>query len=298
MKLPEILGKNKGFKIFQEIDLVNHSTIKLHATGNLLLIESVDALKYVLPILNKHDIQYQALGLGANQVLCGHDDRVFIKLKLPFDRNLLSKKRDIYHLPASLSLSLLIKHAQKFDLKGWECMAGIPATIGGATYMNAGTHCGEFGNLVSKVFLIRGDGIEKVVKIDKESYSYRKNHFVEQGEIIYAVSLVHYGNDKGVAARIDNHLAERDKSQPWREKTCGCVLKNISKSCRAGHYIDILNVKGLSYRGIRIDHRHGNFFINEGEAEAENFIELVSIVQDELYLQFGKRFETEVEIVK
>ena len=75
-------------------------------------------------------------------------------------------------------------------------------------------------------------------------------------------------------------------------------FKNISKTCRAGHYVDILNLKGLIYGGVQIDHLHGNFFVNRGDALAKDFMQLMSMAQNELYLQFGKKFELEVQVLK
>ena len=298
MKLSELLGESDGFEILQGIDLSSHSTIKLHAMGNLILVRSVKALKYLLPILHKNSIAYRPLGLGANQILCEQSDVILIKLKLPFEKNYLSKRREVYHLPASVSLSLLIAHAKKFHLKGWEYMTGIPATVGGAAYMNAGINVGEFGELVKKVYVVKKDGTERSVTIGKGSYSYRKNHFINEGEVIYAVDIIAYGEDKTVAHKIDRYLKVRGESQPWKEKTCGCVFKNISKTCRAGHCVDILNLKGFTYGGIRISRLHGNFFVNEGDASGKEFIRFMEIVQNELYLQFGKKFEVEVQVLK
>ena len=298
MKLSELLGEGDHFKILQDVDLVNHSTLKLHAMGNLILVKSLKALKYLLPILHKNALKYRPLGFGANQILCEQTDFILIKLKLPFDKNYLLKRREVYHLPASVPLSLLIAHAKKFHLKGWEYMTGIPATVGGAAYMNAGISAGEFGELVKKVYVVTKDGVERSITMNKESYGYRKNHFINDGEIIYAVDLISHGQDKTVAHKIDSYLKARETSQPWKEKTCGCIFKNISKTCRAGHCIDILNLKGLSYKGVQVSRLHGNFFVNEDDASAKDFISLMEIVQNELYLQFGKKFELEVQVLK
>ena len=298
MNLLNLLEQNSELEIFQNIDLANYSTIKLRTIGNLLLIKSVECLKNTLQILNENSIKYNPLGLGANQILCNDCNLVLIKLKLPFAKNYLAKKRDIYHLPASVPLSLLTAHARKFDLKGWEYITGIPGTVGGAAYMNAGINVGEFGELVKTVYLITRDGREKVIEIEQGSYSYRKNHFVGEGEIIYAVDIIGEAIDSSVSSKIESYFQERDKSQPWKEKTCGCVFKNVSKTCRAGHCIDILNLKGLTYGGMQISHKHGNFFINKGEASVDDFMLLLSIVREELYLQFGRKFELEIKVLR
>ena len=299
MRLAQLLGQGGGIcdlEVLEGVELAPYSTAKLQARGDLVVVRSVAALQKLLPTLNRHRVVYRPLGLGANQILSGGGAGVLVKLKLPFSANYLAQRRECYHLPASVSLALLIRHAQKFHLRGWECMTGIPATVGGAAYMNAGIRTGAFSSLVSRVYLVGGDGGQRQVSIGPESYSYRQNHFVQAGEVIYAVDLVNRGEDLQVGEKIERTLKQRASSQPWREKTCGCVFKNVSLTCRVGHYIDILNLQGLSYRGVCVSRLHGNFFVNQGGALAESFVQLVSIVQEELYLQLGKKFEPEVKI--
>lgn len=296
-KLNQILEslKIKDFTLKESADLKQFTTMKLGGSGNVLVVKSVETLQELLPLLSKNKIDYRMVGIGANQILSGRDC-VYIKLSFSFDREYLEKEHDEYVLPASVSLSLLTSTAKKFNLKKWEYMTGIPASLGGAVYMNAGISTGEICEIVKSVKLVTSQGELKSIKIDESSFSYRENHFVEKGDVIVEVTLKNLGNNPKISNTIENYIENRTKTQPWKDKTCGCVFKNYSKTCRAGHFIDIIGLKGFTYKGIKISHLHGNFFVNMGDASVEDFLKFVKIVQNELYLQYGIQFELEVQL--
>lgn len=296
-KLNKILDNfdNKDqINFMEKVDLRNLTTMKLGGTGLLIILKSLEALQELLPKLVKEKINYNLLGIGANQVLKG--DILYLKLQFPFDRKFLNKIHDEYPLPASVPLSLLTNHAKKFSLNKWEYLTGIPATLGGAVFMNAGIAQGEICTLVKSVKLVEKSGAIREVIIDKSSFSYRKNNFVENGEVIYEVTLKNLGINEDIPKIIENYLEKRTASQPWKDKTCGCVFKNYSKTCRAGHFIDIMGLKGFTYRGIKISHLHGNFFVNGSDASIEEFLTFIDLVKLELKLQYNLEFELEVQV--
>lgn len=275
-------------------DLSKLMTMRLKVTGKVFTVKSIEALKYLLPTLNQNNISYKLVGLGANQVLSG--EGLYIKLKFPFDKSILDSEKNEYELPSSVSLTHLVNHAKKFNLKDWEFMTGIPATLGGAVFMNAGISSGEIKEIIKSVLVITPTGEARLIAIDESSFSYRKNHFVKKGEVIVQVTLKNNGHVDNLAEKIENYLNHRSQTQPWKDKTCGCVFKNASKTCTAGHCIDIINLKGFTYKGIKISHLHGNFFVNYKEATPEDFMTFIKIIQNELYLQIGVKFDFEVQL--
>ncbi len=297
LKLSNLLQKlnNQDFTYKAGTNLKSYTTIKLSGVGDILVVKSVECLQELVPILKSNSIDFSMVGIGANQVLKG-GEKLYLKLNFPFDRTYLDELRDEYVLPASVPLSLLTNTAKKHGLKKWDYLTGIPATLGGAVFMNAGISAGEIGEIVSRVKLLNSSGEIREVKIDQNSFSYRKNHFVNENEIIIEVALKNLGVDKNIPSIIDRYLEQRTLSQPWKEKTCGCVFKNYSTTCRAGHFIDIINLKGFTYKGIKISNLHGNFFVNYGDSSIEDFLTFINIVQNELKLQFGIDFELEVQI--
>jgi UDP-N-acetylmuramate dehydrogenase len=281
-------------------DLKKYSTMRLDARGDLITVKSVEGLKFAVKTLTDNKIKYRVLGWGANILLPSTSSTPYIQLDFEFDRIQLEAPRDEYILPGSVSLAVLTSHANKFGLKGWEVFTGIPASLGGAIFMNAGTNLGEIGSVIKEVKLIRKDGSEKLIKIDKSSFSYRHNHFVEEGDVIYEARLVHFGIDEAISKKIREYLEMRTRTQPLKEWTCGCIFQNHHDSsrdvtCRAGLFIDIMGLKGLTYKNLQISPKHANFMENRGESSYEDVLTMIGILKKEMKLQYGVSFQTEVE---
>lgn len=285
-------------------DLSKSSTFKLLAVGDFISVRSKEALIKLIHVFNSHQVRYRMLGLGANQILPKTSPVPYLKLNLPFDKNILNQVQEKYKVSASLSINVLTAHAIKFGLKGWEVFTGIPATVGGAIFMNAGTALGEFGKIVHSVEIVRKDGQVENYIVNEKSFSYRKNNFLNEGDIIVGAELKHFGIDESIGKKIEEYLQYRSDTQPLWAKTCGCMFKNakIKQSltntlitCPAGKYIDIIGLTGLEYNGVKISRVHGNFFENNGEATYEDVIKLMEVVEKELFRNFGIKFESEVE---
>lgn len=281
-------------------DLKKFSTMRLNAVGDLITVKSIEALKKTIKLLKTNKIEYRVLGWGANVLLPETSELPYIQLDFEFDKTLLESPREEYLLPASISLATLTSHANKFGLKGWEVFTGIPASLGGALFMNAGTNLGEIGTLVTEVKLVTADGEEKVIKIDNSSFSYRKNHFVNKGDVIVEARLKHNGLDPAISKKIKEYLEMRTRTQPLKEWTCGCTFKNFQDqerdiTCRAGQFIDIVGLKGFTYKNLQISPKHANFLENKGDSTSADVLAMIDILQKELKLQFGVSFSPEVE---
>ncbi len=285
-----------GVELFQDINLEKYTTIRLNNKGSIALVSDLNSLKEVIRILLEENMQYHLVGWGANQIIHQTDKVLFIKLKLEFDRNYLSKVRDEYELPASVPLNILTSHAKKFNLSGWEVFTGIPASLGGAIFMNAGTNLGEIGSLVKSVTILTSQLEVKTVETSEESFSYRKNKFLSEGDIILSAKLIHNGIDLSIGQKITNYLDLRKSTQPLTTKNCGCVFKNYDESHRAGQFIDVCGLKGFSLSGLRVSPMHANFIENDGTATSGDFIEMVELLKYQLDLFSGIEFELEAKV--
>ncbi len=294
------LNSIDGVTVEIQKDLKKFSTMRLDATGDLITVKNVEALKKVVRKLIENNVHYRVLGWGANILLPTMSTIPYLQLDFDFDRSVFDGPRDEYVLPASVALATLTSHASKFGLRGWEVFTGIPASLGGAIFMNAGTNLGEIGSIIKEVNLVTKNGEEKLIKIDQHSFSYRQNNFIEPGDVIYQARLIHFGINESVTKKIREYLEMRTRTQPLREWTCGCVFKNHQDldrgvTCRAGLFIDIMGLKGFTYKNLRISPKHANFMENTGESSYEDVIKMISVLQKELKLQTGVSFETEVE---
>jgi UDP-N-acetylmuramate dehydrogenase len=281
-------------------DLKKFSTMRLDSRGDLITVKSVEGLKTALKHLTNKNLKYRVLGWGANVLLPEKSELPYIQLDFDFDRSVFNSPKSEYILPGSVSLATLTSHANKFGLKGWEVFTGIPASLGGAIYMNAGTNLGEIGSIIKEVKIITKNGEEKSVIIDESSFKYRHNNFVENGDVIYEARLIHFGIDEAVSKKIKEYLEMRTRTQPLKEWTCGCIFKNHQNfdsgvTCRAGLFIDIMGLKGLTIKNLQISPKHANFMENRGESSYDDVMQMIKVLQKEMKLQYGVDFETEVE---
>ena len=151
MNLNNDFSKIDECEYFELIDISKYSTIKLKAVGNIVIVKTIEALEKSIKLLNEKKIKFLIVGWGANQVLVNTESVVLIKLSFEFDRSSYGELLKEYTFPASAPLTFLTSLASKYGLKGWEVFTGIPASVGGAVYMNAGTALGEIGSLVKSI---------------------------------------------------------------------------------------------------------------------------------------------------
>ncbi len=296
MNLKERLSFINDVEYLENENLTSYTTFKLSSIGDLIKVKSLEGLKALMPVLAQNNIPYLVVGWGANQILPAKCNDKIIHLEFTFDLDNLNELKSEYILPASLGLNHLTAHAVKFGLKGWEVFTGIPASLGGAIFMNAGTNLGEIGKLIKSVRLMTTSGEIREEVITENSFSYRHNHFVNPGEIIIDATLTHLGIDDSIPQKIKDYLEYRKKTQPLATKNCGCVFKNPLKELPAGKLIDLLQLKGVGVGELRISPKHGNFMENSGKASWDQFSTLVELINYEMDHFFGIEFELEVKI--
>jgi UDP-N-acetylmuramate dehydrogenase len=277
-------------------DLTSYTTMRLASKGDLITVHTVAALQKILPLICRFQKKYFVVGWGANQILPTVCEDIIIYLDLPFNLSYFDSIRDEYELPASVGLNYLTAHAIKFGLCGWEVFTGIPASLGGAIYMNAGTNLGEIGHLVKSVQIVSKTGELREEFMTSQSFSYRHNHFVKNGEVIVGATLLHKGIDPAISEKIKEYLEYRKRTQPLATKNCGCVFKNPYKELQAGRLIDLIGLKGLMIGGLRISPKHANFIENVGSSNWDQFQALVNIIKSNIDDFYGIEFELEVKI--
>ncbi|MBF0300098.1 MAG: FAD-binding protein [Oligoflexia bacterium] len=308
-KVLSIIRDNFNIEVLFNEDLTSYSRLRLKgARGDIVIIKSEDELKITLKILTDNNIKYKVIAAGSNQIYPQTLNIPYIKIAFKEEpKNNKSKNGYEYEFNANTSLSSLTQIAVTEGLKGWEVFTGIPATIGGAVFMNAGTELGEISEVVSEVKIINKFGEERILKKSNSKnelpFSYRRNLFCDEGDIITKVKLIHLGISDQIASIIKNYQQKRSRTQPLDKFTCGCAFKNykdstsrVVKIFSAGKFIDLCGLKGFSLNDISINNLHANFIENKGEGTYSDFCQFVNIIKEELFLQYGLEFELEIQI--
>ena len=224
------------------------------------------------------------LVLGAGSNLLVHDrgvDRRVIKLGRAYNTLQSLDGRADFWVGAATPVPGLVRRAQRAGLSGLEGLLGVPAVIGGAVAMNAGTRFGEIGDALVEVDVVRDGSVERL-PADALGLSYRRAELPEGAVVTRARLRLTPSSPEAVQRRLDDVDAAR-KGQP-KVKSAGCAFKNPPNDS-AGRLIDAAGLKGLRVGDAMVSHEHGNFIVNLGAATAADVVELLERVRAAVAVQ-------------
>lgn len=205
-------------------------------------------------------------------------------------------KNDLIISEAGVLLSTLCKKAADHGLSGLEFAYGIPGTIGGAVYMNAGAYDGEICDIVEYVEVYDR---KNIIRLDKSqmNFSYRSSILRETDWVVLRVALrLKPSNSQAVRDRMEQIMRKRIQTQPLDLPSAGSVFKRPRKDFYVGRAIEQIGLKGLRVGDAQISTKHAGFIVNLGNAKASDVKELIKIIQQEVYKNYGIHLEPEVEI--
>lgn len=212
---------------------------------------------------------------------------------LTFDRTLVTAG-------CGVMLPYLSKEAAKRGLSGLEFACGIPGTVGGALFMNAGAYGGETGQIVKDVTVLsKKDGTFSRLSASDCAFSYRYTIFSENRDLcaVEATFSLREGNEEEITARCRELLASRREKQPLEYPSCGSIFKR-PEGHFAGKLIEDCGLKGFSIGGASVSEKHAGFLINRGGATSGDVLSLIRAVRERVFEKTGVMLEPEVEIIK
>ncbi|HSL55615.1 MAG TPA: UDP-N-acetylmuramate dehydrogenase, partial [Pyrinomonadaceae bacterium] len=236
------------------------------------------------------------LGSGSN-VLADDADHHYVVLNLSNMKGEVHIDGELVSVSAGYSLPRLCIDVARAGLSGIEGLGGIPGTVGGALWMNAGAYGHEIGTVTEKVRVAR-EG--KVVEIDGHSieWNYRHASFRE-GELLLGATLrLKHDDPEQIKARMDDAKSRRLATQPHGARSAGCFFKNPPASAiGTGKIIDEMGMKGQRRGSAVVSPKHANFIVTEGEnARAEDALALAEEIRERVRREQGIELEYEVEL--
>jgi UDP-N-acetylmuramate dehydrogenase len=246
--------------------------------------------------LEQQTIAWRPLGSGSNVLADdGAHHYVIVSLKglkadPVFDGNRVS-------VSAGYSLPRLCVDAARHGLSGIEGLNGIPGTVGGALWMNAGAFGQEIGTVVDTVRVACGG---RVVEIpgNEVQWNYRHTSFREGEMLLGATLALHPDDPQAISERMEKAKSQRMATQPHGARSAGCFFKNAPASAvGTGKMIDDLGMKGTRRGGAVVSPKHANFIVTEGEdAKAEDALALAEEIRERVKREHGIDLEYEVEL--
>ncbi|MDD4377000.1 MAG: UDP-N-acetylmuramate dehydrogenase [Eubacteriales bacterium] len=263
----------------------------------LVIPKSVDQLQYVLKTLEAEKIKHMVLGNGSNILFTDKGyDGVVVKLGNEFGE--IYTEGESVIAGASALLSTVSKFALREGLTGMEFASGIPGTIGGAAFMNAGAYGGEMKDIIDKITIIKADGSEiKDLVVDQLNLGYRQSVLQETGDMVLSVRLnLKKGNIESIEEKMKDFMKRRNDKQPVNYPSAGSFFKR-PEGYFAGKLIEDAGLKGLTVGGAQVSTLHSGFVINVGGATATDIVDLMHLIQNTVYDKFGVKLEPEVRII-
>lgn len=279
--------------------LKNHTTFKIG--GNCIaLIEPREVYDIIetIKICRENNIKFFVIGNGSNLLVPDEGyNGVIIKLKSEFST---IKVEDEYLIVnAGAKLSEVYPIAYENSLTGFEFASGIPGTIGGAIFMNAGAYGGEMKDIVESVEVLDLDNFElKQLKNEDLEFSYRKSIIQRKNYIVTSIKLkLKKGNKEEINAVYEDLRDRRNSKQPLNFGSAGSTFKRPE-----GHFasklIEDAGLKGYHINDAWVSEKHSGFIVNKGNASFKDVMELIEYVQKVVFEKFGVKLETEVRILK
>lgn len=279
--------------------LKNHTTFKIG--GNCIaLIEprEVSDIVETIKICRENSIKFFVIGNGSNLLVPDEGyNGVIIKLKGEFSTIQVEGEYLIVNSGAKLSEVYTV--AYENSLTGFEFASGIPGTIGGAIYMNAGAYGGEMKDIVESVEVLDLDNFElRELKNEELEFSYRKSIIQRKNYIVTTIKLkLQKGNKEEINAVYEDLRERRNSKQPLNFGSAGSTFKRPE-----GHFasklIEDAGLKGYHINDAWVSEKHSGFIVNKGNASFKEVMELIEYVQKVVFEKFGVKLETEVRILK
>lgn len=294
-RLTEKIGKAW---IMEDCDMREFTSFRAGGRADLLIMpQSLEELSFALRELENEDIPHMVIGNGSNiLVRDGGYKGALVKLGEAFST--IETEGTCLTAGCGALMSAVAKAALEAELTGFEFASGIPGSLGGAVFMNAGAYGGEMVQIIREVQLLKKDGSSSYTMTCEElDLGYRHSILHETGDVAVSVSLrLSKGNREQIQEQMKDLAAKRKEKQPVSLPSAGSFFKR-PEGYFAGKLIQDAGLKGLSVGGAQVSPLHSGFIVNTGGATASDIIQLMEVVQAAVSDKFGVKLEPEVRII-
>jgi UDP-N-acetylmuramate dehydrogenase len=293
----ELLEANAG-KVTLNEPLAQHTTMKIGGPADIMVIPNgIDGVCKTLELVKKYNTKWTAIGRGSNLLVSDKGiEGVVIKIGEGLDHLQVEGTKVL--VGGGYSLIKLATQLSRQGLAGLEFAGGIPGSIGGAVYMNAGAHKSDMSEILVRAHILFEDGTMEWLTNEEMEFSYRTSILQKKrpGIVLEAELELKEGNREEVIALMQKNKDYRRDTQPWNFPCAGSIFRNPLPNY-AGNLVERAGLKGHQIGGAKISEMHGNFIVNAGDATAQDVLDLIAFVKQTIKEQFNVEMQTEVEII-
>ena len=287
----------KPEQLLLDAPMREHTTFQIGGPADCLIKPaSMEETQQILRLVKEYELPLTFVGNGSNMLVSDKGIRgVVVNFADTFNAIRVEGTKMV--VGAGALLKDIAEAAAQHSLAGLEFACGIPGSIGGAVFMNAGAYGGETKSVVKAVRAVTRDGEVKNYALDELELGYRHSIFQSNGEAIVEVELeLTLGNEAEIRANIADFTQRRETKQPLEMPSAGSTFKR-PEGYFAGTLIDQTGLKGLSVGGAQVSTKHAGFVVNKGGATAADVINLIHEVQKRVKEAHGVELQPEVRLI-
>ena len=313
VELENILGKEN---VKYNEPMSKHTSFRVGGNADIFAtVDSEEKLTKVVEIAKNTSMPITIVGNGTNLLVKDGGIRGLVIKYIANDYSIIdteeikdksnlrefeenNNKCKIVKVSSGMTNARLAKILLDNSLTGFEFLAGVPGTIGGALVMNAGAYGGEIKNLVLETKYIDLDtGEINTIENNEHKFEYRKSIFQTLNCVILETTLkLQIGNKEQIEEKMQEYSKKRRESQPLDMPSAGSTFKR-GKDFITAKLIDESGLKGYSIGGAEVSTKHAGFIVNKGNATAKDIIDLINYVKEKVYEKFGRKVQEEVKII-
>ncbi|MBD5797181.1 UDP-N-acetylenolpyruvoylglucosamine reductase [Bacillus pseudomycoides] len=285
-------------KVLENEALARYTTMKIGGPADILIVpSSVAGVENTLDLVKKYNTKWTAIGRGSNLLVSDKGiEGVVIRLGEGLDH--LEVEGTTVRVGGGYPLIKLSTLLSRQGLAGLEFASGIPGSVGGAVYMNAGAHKSDMSEILMSARIMFEDGTMKWLTKEEMGFSYRTSVLqTKRPGIVVEVKLqLKEGNREEIVGVMQKNKDYRRETQPWNHPCAGSIFRNPLPNF-AGDLVEKAGLRGHQIGGAKISEMHGNFIVNAGSASAQDVLDLIAFVKKTIKEKFGVDMHTEVEII-
>lgn len=295
---------NELKKAFPEVEFLmdepmkKHTTFRIGGPADIYVEPPISEVVPLIEFLKGRNAPFMVTGNGSN-LLVSDDGIEGVVISFGKNASDISIEDGIITAQAGAMLSSISSRAVEASLTGFEFASGIPGSIGGAVYMNAGAYGGEIKDVLIDVTVLTADNRLETLAVDDLDLSYRHSVFMEMEKpsiILSARLRLAAGNQDEIKATIDDIKQKRIEKQPLNFPSAGSTFKR-PEGFFAGKLIDDTGLRGYTVGGAQVSEKHCGFVINKSDATAADVLQLMKDVDTKVYDKFGVHLTPEVRII-
>ncbi len=291
-------AKSLGCSVKIDEELKNHTTFKIGGRcGALISLQGEESCRRLITLAEKLGVPYYIFGKGSNLIV-DSDGINGIVFQFGKGNAEITADTNVLTCGAGATLTAICNFALEHELSGIEFAYGIPGTLGGAVFMNAGAYGGEMKQVIQTVRAMdRKTGEINVYNGKECDFSYRRSRFTESGEVILSAEIALKNGDKAeIKAKMNEFMEKRRSKQPLEYPSAGSTFKRPEGSY-ASLLIEQCGLKGVHVGDAEVSTKHSGFIINKGNADFSQLMELIQIVKNTVKEKTGYILECEPLII-